>query len=118
MQRVGGVIEIVADGKRILAKGAFTYNLGKDTNTEVMGAREVLGFTATPKAPYIEGETVHTAELDLAALVQMQNATIDLTLPNGKVFVLRNAVYTGDGEGNTEEGAVKVRFVGTSAELI
>jgi hypothetical protein len=31
---------------------------------------------------------------------------------------MREAFYAGDGEGSTEEGAVKVRFESKSAELI
>lgn len=118
MQRIGGIIEIVADGKRIAAKGSFTYNLGKPQKTSVIGAAEPLGYSEAPKAAYIEGETVHLSELDLAALIDTTNATIDLTLPNGRVFVMREAFYAGDGEGSTEEGAVKVRFESKSAELI
>lgn len=118
MQRIGGIIEIVADGVRIAAKGSFTYNLGIPQKTSVIGAEEPLGYTEAAKAAYIEGETVHLSELDLAALVRMNNATVDLTLPNGRVFVMREAFYAGDGEGSTEEGAVKVRFESKSAELI
>lgn len=118
MQRVGGIIEITADGLRIVAAGDFTYNLGRPKRTPILGPSTVLGYSETAQEAYIEGETVHTADLDLAALVGIKNATIDLTLPNGKTVVLREAAYVADGEGSTGEGRIKVRFSGTSAEII
>jgi hypothetical protein len=97
------------------AKGSFKYNLGKPKREPVLGQDDVHGYTEKPQAAYIEGTITDDADLDLANLVQMVSKTVTIELANGKVISLRDAVFTGDGEGSTEEGEITVRFDGKSA---
>lgn len=116
--RVGGIIELKIDGQLHSAKGNFTYNLGRPLRESVIGADTVHGFKETPQAAFIEGEITDRAELSLEALVNTTNATVYLRLANGKVIVLRNAWFAGEGTGNTEEGNIAVRFEGMSGEEV
>lgn len=116
--RVGGLIALKIDGDLQKAKGAFTYNLGKPKRDAVLGADVVHGYKEAVQAPFIEGEITDKDTMDLEALLLTDGATITLELANGKVIMLREAWFAGEGTGNTEEGNIAVRFEGMSAEEI
>lgn len=116
-KRVGGIIEVKANGGVLAAKGAFTYNLGRHKRTTILGHDTAHGYTETPQTGFIEGATTDNAELSLENLVTMKDVTVTLTLANGKIIVLRDAIFTGDGTGNTEEGEIDIRFEGKAEEV-
>ena len=118
MQRVGGMIEVQADGEIFNAKGNWTVNLGRPKRDEMLGADRLHGYTEKPQVPFIEGEITDRGDLDLDALVTMRNATVTVTLGTGKVFALKDATFAGEGSLGTEEGAIPVRWIGSAAEEI
>lgn len=116
--RVGGIITIKVNGSQLAAKGNFSYNLGKPKREAVMGTDGFHGFKEAPQVAFIEGEVTDKYELDLSRLVAIENATVLLDLANGKSVVLNDAYFAGDGNGETEEGKIAVRFEGPSAKEI
>lgn len=117
-QRRGGMIQLQVNGVIHDAKGNFTYNLGAPVRETINGADRTHGYKETPQAAFIEGEITDRGDLDLKALVTLTGATVTLQLANGKVAVLREAWFSGEGTGNTEEGNIAVRFEGLSAQEI
>ncbi|WAP69040.1 phage tail tube protein [Jiella pelagia] len=116
--RVGGIIFLKVDSQLLKAKGNFTYNLGVPMAESILGADAVHGYKDVPQAAFIEGEITDSQELDVTALLKTRNATVTLELANGKVIVLRNAWFAGEGTGNTEEGNVAFRMEGLSADEV
>lgn len=117
--RRGGTIFFKKNGKPFDAKGAFTYNLGKAKREGIIGADGVHGYKETPQLAYIEGEITDSADLDLEAdLLEAVNETVTLELANGKIIVLDNAYFAGDGNGETEEGAITIRFESESGREV
>lgn len=116
--RIAGIISLKVNGTQQLAKGNFTYNLGKPKRDAIVGADRTHGYKEVPQVAFIEGEISDRSDVSLEELVTVSDATITLELGNGKVIVLREAWFAGDGTGNTEEGNVSVRFEGMSAEEI
>jgi hypothetical protein len=117
-QRRGGIIQLQVNGEIQDAKGNYTYNLGRPKREAIVGSDTTHGYKETPQVAFIEGEVTDRGSLDLDKLVTMTDATVTLELANGKVVVLRDAWYAGEGTGNTEEGNIAVRFEGKSAEEI
>lgn len=117
-QRRGGLIQFQVNGEIQDAKGNFTYNLGRPQREAIIGADGVHGYKETPQVPFIEGEITDRGNLDLDKLVSTTGATVTLELANGKVIVLRDAWFAGEGTGNTEEGNIAVRFEGMSADEV
>lgn len=117
-QRKGGKIQLQVAGVLHDAKGDFTYNLGRPMREALVGSDTVHGFIERPQVAFIEGEITDRGTLDLADLVTSQDVTVTLELANGKIIVLRDAWFAGEGTGNTGEGNVGVRFEGKSAEEI
>lgn len=117
-QRVGGIIELKVNGSIYPAKGNFTYNLGRNRREGVVGADTVHGYKETPQIPFIEGEITDRADMSLTDLLTLKDATAYLRLANGKLVVLKDAWYAGEGTGNTEEGNIAFRLEGMSAEEV
>lgn len=119
-QRRGGIIFLTIDGVQYPAKGNFTYGLGKPQREAIVGSSGVDGYKETATTPFIEGEITDRQELSLDTLSEIKDSTIVLELANEKVIALRNAwIANADGlTGETDEGNIKVRFEGLSAEEI
>lgn len=117
-QRRAGLIQLQVNGESQDAKGSFNYNLGRPKREAIIGADAVHGFRETPQVAFIEGEITDRGTLDLAKLVTTEDATVTLTLANGKVVVLREAWWAGEGTVATEEANIAVRFEGAGAEEI
>lgn len=118
LQRRGGIVYLKVNGERYDVKGNFSYNLGRPQRESIVGHDGVHGYKEIPQVPYIEGEITDRGDLDVVGLLETSEATITLELANGKVVVLRDAWFGGEGEIETEEGVIKVRFEGLSAEEI
>lgn len=117
-QRRAGLIQVQVDGEVYDAKGSYGYNLGRSMREAIVGSDGVHGFRETPQVAFIEGEITDRGSLDLDKLVNIEGATVTLSLANGKVFVLHDAWFASEGTVNTEEANIAVRFEGAVAEEI
>jgi len=117
-RRVGGIIFFKVDGELFQSKGEFTYNINPNKRESVVGADVIHGFSETPKAIFIEGAITDSDELDLENFLSLRDSTITLELANGKVIVLREAFYAGDGDVTSSQGEIQVRFEAISGEEV
>lgn len=117
-QRRAGILFVKIDGIQYDAKGSFNYNLGANKREGIVGADKVHGYKEMPQIPFIEGEFTDSQTLDLSKLLNVTSATITLELANGKIFVLREAWYAGDGNVGSEDGNIAVRFEGVQGEEV
>jgi hypothetical protein len=117
-KRVAGVIFVKVNGAQMQARGNFKYNLGKNKKEGVVGADGVHGYSEKPQIPFVEGEITDSGDLDLEALVGIDDATCTLELANGKTIVISDGWYAGEGTGETEEGKVDFRFEGMSGDQV
>lgn len=116
--RRSGTLFVKVSGRQYDAKGNFTYNIGSPKRDEIVGPDGVHGYKELPQAAFIEGEITDASDLDLAAFTTLRDETITLELANGKVFVLRDGWYSAEGNVQTEEANIQVRFVGKSGEEV
>ena len=117
-QRRAGLIQLQVSGEVQDCKGNFTYNLGRPKREPMVGSDGVHGFKETPQVAFIEGAITDRGTLDLAALATGTGQTVTLTLGNGKVIVLRDAWFAGEGSASSEEAEIAVRWEGANAEEI
>lgn len=117
-QRRAGIIQFNVGGVLYDAKGNFTFGLGTPKREAIVGSDAVHGFMEKPQVAFIEGAITDRGSLDLKTLFNLTGQTVTLAEANGKVIVLRNAWYAGEGQGSTEEAEIGVRFEGQSAEEV
>ena len=113
-QRRGGIIQVQVDGVIQDAKGEFEYDLGHPQRSPIEGVDGIHGFTEKPKVSYIKGTITDRQTLNLASLVDTEDATVTLVLANGKTIVLREAWFQAQGTGKTNEGEIEVEFASAS----
>jgi hypothetical protein len=116
--RIGGMIEVKADGELYSAKGNFTVNLGRPKRDAVVGSDRVHGYKEMPQAPSLEGAITDNEDLSLDTLLNLKDATVTVRLANGKIIVFKDAFYSGDGNMTTEEGEIEFKVSAMSAEEI
>ena len=117
-QRRAGLIIVQIDGEIMDAAGDFEYNLGAPKREALIGADRVHGFKETPQVAYIAGKIRDRKTLDLSKLVNKSDATVTLQLAVGKIFVLRDGWFAGDGTATSADAELEVRFEGISGEEI
>lgn len=119
MSRVSGTVEGTLNGNLLQLMGNWTWNLGTPKREALMNAdNRTPGYKETPSIPFFEGEIRDAGDFDVTALTKTDNATLTLKLANGKIIVLRDAWYAGDGNVGTEEANITARFEGKSAEEV
>lgn len=116
--RRGGIIFFKVDGAQYDAKGNFEYNLGSPMREAMVGADSVHGYKETHQVPFVQGEITDSYDLDLKTLQALDETTVTLELANGKVILLENAWFAGEGGGQSEEGNIAVRFEALTAQEV
>lgn len=116
--RRSGTLSLQIDAVTYDLAGHFTYNLGVPKRTTKTGPNRVQGYMEEPQPSFIEGEITDASDVDVAALLALENATLQLDLANGKRVVQRNAWQVADGNVGTEQANIQVRFEGPPAEEI
>lgn len=110
-----GIVRVSTNGQRIdVTNGGIRYGFGGVQLTEILGADNFHGFSGAVAPAYIEVTITDHKKLDVAALFDAQDATITAELFNGKTLVLSQASNTSDRTAQSSDGAITLRFVGTS----
>ncbi len=110
MGRIGGIVYLRKDGKLItLGDGDLSFNLGGIKREAVLSSSGVAGFSGKFQVPFIEGEMLHTKDLDIKEMLDTEDATISAELYNGKTFILHEAFFVGEGDVSSD-GKFKFRF--------
>jgi hypothetical protein len=109
-RRLAGILTLRENGIAHSAKGEFSYNLGVPKRTSIVGMDTVHGFKEEPQVGFVEGEITDHVGVDLKKLCAGEGLTITLELANGKVIVLTEAWYAGEGTVSTGEANIAVRY--------
>jgi hypothetical protein len=101
-QLLAGTLFFSVDGVRYSAIGEFAYRPSGVQRETLKGQDGVHGFKALPSQGRIEGKIRDKADVSVAALNALEDATVVLELANGKTVIGRNMWQVG------EDGAPKV----------
>lgn len=115
-QRRAGAIQLQIDGEIHDCKGSFTYGFGIPKREAIVGPDRVHGYKETPQVAFIEGAITDRGDLDVKRMMNATAKTVTLKFANGKMFVLSDAWFAGDGQATTEEAEIEVRWEGIEGE--
>lgn len=116
--RRAGFTNISINGTKYDVAGEVTYNLGQPKREFLVGPSGVQGYKELPQVPFCELDIRDSRDLTVTTILNTVDATVTLGLANDKTFLLRDAVYTGEGDITTDEAMISARFEGVSAEEI
>lgn len=116
--RVAGIMHLQIDGRPVELAGTFTCDPGGVQREAVVGANgKVQGYSETTAAPLLEGEMRDSGKINLKRdIFSITDATITVTLANGKTYLYSEAFYVGDRKNNPEEGTVNLQFSAMDCE--
>ncbi len=114
---VGGTHKLFVNGVQYNLKGDPTTDIGGKKRTPVIGVDgRCHGYKVETMPAKISGTITDTSDLDLVELRELSNATVKLEKPNGKVFVINGAAFSGDPSESGAEGEVSFEFSGPPAK--
>lgn len=111
---LAGTLSATIDGKAFSVAGEGTYRCSGSKRETLMGQDGYHGFSEMPAAGKISWKGRDSSVVSVSALSEASDATVVLSLANGKIIIGRNMVRIGDGpiEVNTEDGTFAVDFEG------
>lgn len=118
MSRRAGIYQLTVNGNLYEVAGAATYNIGGEQRETLVGHDSVHGFKAMPLAPFVEVDLRDAGTLNVRTLKDLTDASVIVSLANGKTIVLSGAWWEGSGDGNTEEATIAGRFGARTAEEV
>jgi hypothetical protein len=105
---IAGKMEMTSNGEVVNCVGGFTLNLGQPKREMLVGPDRIHGYKELPQPPSVSGEIRDSDSLNVTnAILNMDGATLVFTVANGKQYMFENAVYTGDGNIETDEGKIQ-----------
>lgn len=116
--RIAGVGSLTVDGRQLAVRANLVVSPDPVTREMLAGQDRVHGFREMPRVPYIEADISLQPDFAIEDLVTMVDVTAIAELADGRVFVLREAMYKGETEVNTHDGQHKARFEGVSCDEI
>lgn len=115
-ERIAGICYLKVDGKQYSVRGNLKVQPLNTKKTGVAGSDRVHGFKEEIVVPYIDVDITDRGTLSMKTLQSVKDSTITAELANGKVYVLRNAWYAGEGEIDGSEGKTTAKFEGLACE--
>ena len=115
----GGIASFYVDGSYYEVGATIEVKLGGEVRTPVISSNGVAGFTSKIMAPEITMEALDGPAVSISALKAVNGQTVQVTLNNGKQYMLYSAFQIDDPNINIAEGkAAGVKFSGASCTEI
>lgn len=108
--KIGGRARVFINGVQYPVRGDVVIMLGKASRASVVGVDGVHGITETPVASWCEFSLSHLPDVDIEALQDLVDCTVNIELDNGVQAVLRNAAQVNAIELNQADGKFTVKF--------
>lgn len=109
-RRLAGVIQLAIDGAAFDVVGDWEFSNVAVTRETLKGQSRVEGFSEMPNQVYMSGRLRDRADLPVAYLNGLTNATIVAVLASGKTVIMSNAWMVGEVGVNTQDAVYTVRF--------
>ena len=115
---IRGMAFIRIDGRMYESEGAFSITLGGKKKTPIISASGTVYVQEELIPGKISGTLLTTVGFDAQALKNANSVTVQVQAKNGSTYILRDALFTGDGEIDAKEGGFTVEFQGASVRVM
>lgn len=112
--RLAGVASVTIDGQAYSIAGEGTYRPSGSSRQSLTGQDGYHGYSEMPQPGRISWQGRDSGAVNIAALNEATDATVVLSLANGKTIIGRNMVRVGEQaiEVNTTDATFTVEFEG------
>jgi hypothetical protein len=110
---IAGTASFQIDGVIYTTNGEFDCTI-LNTKKEAVTTDnpKILFYKETIQPSVIKGKLFLTDELDPTVVTNIANSVIQVQLKSGKVAILRDAFFSGDGTASAQDGTLDVEFSG------
>lgn len=110
---IAGTASFQIDGVIFTTNGEFDCTI-LNTKKEAVTTDnpKILFYKETIQPSVIKGKLFLTDELDPTVVTNIVNSVIQVQLKSGKVAILRDAFFSGDGTASAQDGTLDVEFSG------
>lgn len=117
-KRIAGIVNVTWNGNVINVVGNISWNLGQNKREGLAGPDRVHGYKENVQIPFIEGEGRIVSGMSVKEFVNITNATVTAVLATGKIVMITDAWYEGEGTAGTEEATLPFKFCGETGDEI
>ncbi len=112
--RIAGVASVTINGNAYSIAGEGVYRPSGSKRETLMGQDGIHGYSEMPQPGKISWKGRDSGAVSISALSEASDATVVLSLANGKTVIGRNMWRIGEGaiEVNTEDASFEVVFEG------
>ena len=114
--RLSGVCYCKIDSDMIDLAGQISISPNEVTREMIVGSTGAIGYSETPRAPTIS-ITCYATKAQLKSLAAATTATVTAELADGTVYVLSEAIVTGETTVDAQAGTTSLTFSGTRGEF-
>ncbi|MEO8641760.1 MULTISPECIES: phage tail tube protein [unclassified Pseudomonas] len=108
--RLAGTCYLTVDGVSYMLAGDFSYKVSGVSRETLKGQDGVHGYSETPQPGYIAATLRDSANLSLADINGMSNATVVAELANGKTIIGRNMWALDQQEAKSSDATIEVKW--------
>lgn len=110
-RRLAGVTKFTVNGSAF-AVTEFSWNPGSRTREAMLSLSGWDGYKESPRGAWIAGKFRDAQSVNVTAFTALTNATVVVSLANGKSIVGHNLVYMGDPDVSGADATFDFRFEG------
>jgi len=112
--RLAGVASVTINGRAHSISGEGSYRPSGNARTPLVGQDGYHGYSEMPRPGKISWKGRDSGAISVSELSDAVDATVVLSLANGKTIIGRNMVRVGDEAitVNTEDGTFEIEFDG------
>ncbi len=118
VNRIGGVLSLKVDAATYEARGNFQITAGKVRRTGVAGQDTVHGYIEEVIVPQIKGDVSIGNSLSVEQLEEITDSTAQVSLANGRSYVLANCWTTSAFVIDAHDGKLELTLEGLQIEEI
>ncbi len=114
---IGGTGDVRYNDQSLLFKAELTWNFQVFKKKGVVGRDgRHHGHVVEPSQPFIKGKFTYDGSITTAQLEAVTDATVSVTLADGRQLVLRGAYVAGDITPGGDEAEVELTWEGEAGE--
>lgn len=115
-RRLAGITSFTVNGSAF-AVTEFAWDPATFESETMMSLSGVDGYRQSPVAPFISGKFRDAQSVNVTAFTNLNNATVVVSLANGKTIVGHNMWYTGRPGVSGADATFDFKFEGTAGTV-
>lgn len=114
MARIAGTAHLKINGRNYTSsvEDGFQIKIQAVKREPKVGSNGAIHYSESQASSSFSGNILTIPGLNMDAIANEDNATIQIQLANGQTAIFRNAMFTGDATVDSKNGTMAIEFTG------